>query len=299
MPSTLAQSVRLFYEALPFNYDGEAEAQVLAVRESNQLLAFPFLHEALTRADRTTVLDIGCGGGWFTNSAAFWYKGASVVGVDFTTKAVARAGEVARRLGVADRAHFLAADIFDLPRLATRRFDVVSAMGVLHHCPRTREAFEIACGMLRPGGHLLLGLYHQYGRRPLLEAFAPYRQALTEETDPQARTRIEDQAMARWQRLFGQQGDATFRQSWFRDQCLHPFESQWTLREVVGWLRAEGLTPLRASLDRFSPEPDWEALFTAEHEQEDLARQRIFEQETYFPGFFIVWSRKADDPGRP
>ncbi len=51
--------------------------------------------------------------------------GATVVGVDFSEEAVSRAGRLARRSGLQDRATFVCADVLDLDRAIVDDFDIV------------------------------------------------------------------------------------------------------------------------------------------------------------------------------
>jgi ubiquinone/menaquinone biosynthesis C-methylase UbiE len=43
-------------------------------------------------------------------------------------------------------------------------FDVVICQGVLHHIPNYHKALEILVNFVKPGGTLILGLYHPAGK---------------------------------------------------------------------------------------------------------------------------------------
>jgi 2-polyprenyl-3-methyl-5-hydroxy-6-metoxy-1,4-benzoquinol methylase len=102
------------------------------------------------------VADIGCGTGRFSEIAL--EEGAEVVCVDMT-----RAIDVARRnLEHFEHAHFVQADIFALPLRA--EFDVVFSLGVLHHTPDARRAFERIVEPLKPGGVISVRLYAAYNK---------------------------------------------------------------------------------------------------------------------------------------
>jgi SAM-dependent methyltransferase len=98
------------------------------------------------------VLDVGCGMGRFSDVAARW--GATVVGVDLS-----RAVESAHR-NVGDRpnAHVAQADVFRLP-FGPGTFDCIFSIGVLHHTPDTRSAFDRLPRLLKPGGRIAVWLY--------------------------------------------------------------------------------------------------------------------------------------------
>ena len=100
------------------------------------------------------VLDAGCGGGRYTRVAAD--HGAYVVGVDRS-----RAVEKARSLteGLVN-VQLVQADLTRLPfRVGT--FDIVFSIGVLHHSPDCRKAFDSVARMVKPGGRLSVWLYRK------------------------------------------------------------------------------------------------------------------------------------------
>ena len=96
------------------------------------------------------VLDAGCGMGRFADVAH--RAGAEVVAVDLS-----EAVRSARR-NLAPEVAVLQADLRALP-LRRRSFDVVYSLGVLHHTPDAREAFEAIAELVRPGGTLAVWVY--------------------------------------------------------------------------------------------------------------------------------------------
>jgi SAM-dependent methyltransferase len=102
------------------------------------------------------VLDVGCGNGYVLSKYA--RGGAEVVGVDLTETGV---GLSRRRFELsALTGSFLVGSAEDLP-LASDSFDCVCSMGVLHHTPDTPRAFGELRRVLRPGGLLVVMLYHR------------------------------------------------------------------------------------------------------------------------------------------
>jgi len=66
-------------------------------------------------------------------------------------------------------AHFLGADIYALPADAPGDFDLVFiTIGVLNWMPDLPRFFDVAAGLLRPGGQLVI-----YETHPMLEMFDP------------------------------------------------------------------------------------------------------------------------------
>jgi SAM-dependent methyltransferase len=100
------------------------------------------------------VLDAGCGGGRYAALAGL--RGARVVGVDLSTsveKAAAHCSQLPNVL-------IIQADLLDLP-LAERAFDLVYSIGVLHHTPDPRRAFQQIARCVKPGGRLAVWLYRR------------------------------------------------------------------------------------------------------------------------------------------
>jgi SAM-dependent methyltransferase len=100
------------------------------------------------------VLDAGCGSAETTYALARKYPETQFVGLDFSD-AVRTAAEGSGELS---NLHFVQADITH-PPFSPRQFGHVFALGVLHHTPDTRAAFEGAAGLVQPRGELLAWLY--------------------------------------------------------------------------------------------------------------------------------------------
>ncbi len=287
----ITDSVKAFYEELPFNYEQKTSEQTEAIKKLNQLEAYPPLAIYLSKNPGIKLLDAGCGAGWFSNSAAFWY-GLDVWGIDVCKKAVDRAKDVAGELELASRVRYINSDLFKLPEVIQEKFDVVNSLGVLHHTKDCYKAFMLVTSMIKSGGYLNIGLYHRYGRQPLLEMFQPIRDSLSEELSPSERTIIEEKGFNMWKSLHGKSFSEIFLRSWYRDQCLHPHETQWTLKEVLEWCDVCGIKPLQTSLDRFQENPDFNEITRNEKDQEKRGYTRLHDEKKYFPGFFVLWGRK-------
>ena len=110
-------------------------------------LGFP-----LAELDGKLVLDIGCGTGRFAEIAL--RHGATVVGVDLSLAVDAAYAHI----GSHPRMHIVQADVFKLP-LAGGQFDVIYSLGVLHHTPDCRKAFEQLPPQLKPSGKVVITVY--------------------------------------------------------------------------------------------------------------------------------------------
>lgn len=99
-----------------------------------------------------TALDLGCGEGgdviWLAS------QGWRATGVDVSATAAARGNAAAREAGLADRAHFLAADAATFE--TSEAYDLVMASFLHSSATATRaEILHRATGWVAPGGRLL------------------------------------------------------------------------------------------------------------------------------------------------
>lgn len=90
-------------------------------------------------------------------------RGASVVGLDFSTPAIDAARALARQLGLQDRARFVQADLYDAPAALGEpaAFDMVYVTwGALCWLPDIAGWARIVSHFLQPGGWLYLAESH-------------------------------------------------------------------------------------------------------------------------------------------
>lgn len=270
-------TVRAFYGEMPFNYWSDVSQAADSVR-SNPLLAYCDLDDLLEDLETPSVLEIGCGAGWASNSMALHY-GAQVTAVDFTAAALDRARNVSAHIGVESKTQFIESDLFAFE--TDQVFDLVVSIGVLHHTHDCRAAFARAVSFVKPGGYLFVGLYHLYGRRPFLGMFHDILDSEGEQA-----------AFERYAALHSQSQDPTHVQSWFRDQVLHPQETQHSLEEVMTWLDDAGLTLVSTNLNHYDDVSDRKSLIETEKTFEAVSDRRNRVEGAYFPGFFTVLAQK-------
>lgn len=102
------------------------------------------------------VLDVGAGNGYVLSR--YRRLGAAVTGVDLTATAVRLCRQ---RFAVEGQAgDFLQASAESLP-FRDESFDCVCSMGVIHHTPDPAAALAELRRVLRPGGRLILMMYHR------------------------------------------------------------------------------------------------------------------------------------------
>jgi len=98
------------------------------------------------------VLEAGCGAGRYMDLLA--RAGAQVIGVDLSL-----AIEVAQEnLGHLPDCHFVQGDLMH-PPFRMEAFDFIYSIGVLHHTPDTRQAFNGLVPLLRRGGEIAVWVY--------------------------------------------------------------------------------------------------------------------------------------------
>src|SRR4051812_9636451 len=95
------------------------------------------------------VVDIGCGGGILADSMA--RKGASVVGIDLSTKALRVAQLHALEAGTPN-VEYREVSAEGLAAEQAGQFDVVTCMEMLEHVPRPESVVAAAATLVKPGG---------------------------------------------------------------------------------------------------------------------------------------------------
>ena len=215
----VGQRVRSFYEQDPFpDYEEFDTPQALLDKARSGLYA-RILDDELPLGIR--ILDAGCGTGQISAFLSLTHR--SVTGVDFSYASLQRGHAFKRRFDLAD-VEFVQMDLFH-PALRPSSFDFVMSNGVLHHTAAPERAFRGLCDVLRPGGHILIGLYNPYGR--LLNNVRKTFYRLTGR-------KLEGMMWPR--RMTGRK-----QRAWFLDQYEHPHELTVSVDAVLGWFRRAGI----------------------------------------------------------
>jgi SAM-dependent methyltransferase len=107
------------------------------------------------------ILDAGVGAGRFAEVVSRW--GGEVIGFDLSFAVEAAYINIGKRPNV----HIIQADIFK-PPFQKEAFDHIYSIGVLHHTPDTRKAFESLVPLLKKEGTFAVfvyqkGDYYRYG----------------------------------------------------------------------------------------------------------------------------------------
>jgi hypothetical protein len=268
-----AAAVLSFYRELPLNYGADTESQMEGVRGTNPTDLHPPLRRIVNRAK---ILEVGSGAGWLSNGLAYHHR-AECLGIDFNQVAVDRARETARALDLTTR--FEVADLFEYtPR---ERYPLVISLGVLHHTGDCQAAIRHICRrFLSEKASFYLGLYHLYGRQPFLDHFKNLQDGGVGA----------EQLESEFARLYRLSADSTHLRSWFRDQVLHPHETQHTYKEIRDVLEDLGLSIVATSLNAFKKIRSHEEIEDSEPECIEIGKQALREGR-YYPGFFTVMAQ--------
>jgi SAM-dependent methyltransferase len=274
--------VRDFYDRAPFpGYPPSDSLAWLWARAERS--AFARLLETSIPGD-ALVAEIGCGTGQMSLYLA--RADRRLVALDLSRAALSLGAAAARRYGVGTVC-FVEADLARLP-LRDGAFDIVYCSGVLHHTPDPRAAFAAIVKAVRPGGHVILGLYNLYARLPLrlrrLAARATGYRWIP--FDPVLRDRRSEPAR---------------RDAWLRDQYRHPEEHSHSLAEVRRWFRANGIDYVATDPSTLTGhEPD-DLLAPAEDEwppESVLAQIGWMRSLGGEGGLFVIVGRRAETAGR-
>lgn len=107
-----------------------------------------------------TVLDAGCGTGLISNLFALRNLSSRFVGVDFANS-IDYADKFAKINGIKN-VKFIKKDL--LKYTNNKKFDMVICQGVLHHIVDYKTALNNLLSLIKPGGRMILGLYHPGGK---------------------------------------------------------------------------------------------------------------------------------------
>lgn len=222
----ITEKMKAFYEETPFpNYDDfDSVASLIDKAEGGMFAKLLGKQVPL----HTKILEAGCGTGQL--SAFLSVANREVYGADLCLNSLSL-GEGFRRKNSLDRLHFLQMNLFQ-PAFKDESFDLVISNGVLHHTSDPRLAFESIARLVKPGGYILIGLYHKYGRlitdtRRLIFSVAG---SSLDFLDPQLR-KVRSSG-GKWK-------------AWFMDQYNNPHESKHTIAGVLPWFEEEGFDVIK------------------------------------------------------
>ncbi len=207
-------TVKAFYEETPFPDYEEFDSAATLMQKARLGWFAKLLDDQSPPGAK--VLECGCGTGQL--SIFLSIANRQLLGTDMCLNSL-RLGQAFKQANRLENVKFMQMNLFR-PTLRPESFDLVISNGVLHHTPDPAGAFESISKLVKPGGYILIGLYHRYGR--LITDFRRVLFRISERLtflDPNLRK--------------GEPGSARWR-AWFMDQDNHPLESKHTIGETLG-----------------------------------------------------------------
>jgi tetratricopeptide (TPR) repeat protein/2-polyprenyl-3-methyl-5-hydroxy-6-metoxy-1,4-benzoquinol methylase len=114
------------------------------------------------------ILLAGCGTGQQAIETAQRFPGAGILAIDLSLASLSYAVRKTRELGL-HNIQYAQGDILHLQSIG-RTFDVIEAMGVLHHLADPIAGWRVLVSLLRPGGFMRLGIYSELARQDVIAA---------------------------------------------------------------------------------------------------------------------------------
>ena len=153
-----------------FGYEWNAYAEILPEYE-DQFRCWT-VHLSASDWQGKSFLDVGCGMG--RNSVwPMTYGAREGCATDIDERSLASAR---RNLARFPAIEVLRSSAYDLP--FTDRFDIVFAIGVIHHLEHPERALQRMVRAAKPGGRVLIWVYAREGNRWLIWLLNPLRRAL-------------------------------------------------------------------------------------------------------------------------
>ncbi len=219
----VTEIIKSFYEETPFpNYDDFDDIAGL-IKKSKRGIFANLLDEQIPFGSR--ILECGCGTGQLSNFLAIANR--TVIGTDMCLNSLKLAHEFKMKNELT-RVHFAQMNLFS-PFFKPASFDWVISNGVLHHTSKPFDAFKSISRLVKPGGYIIIGLYHKYGR-----IFTDIRRFIFNLTH--------DRLQFLDKRLVTTTLSMAKKNAWFKDQYKNPHESKHTINEVMGWLDITGFS---------------------------------------------------------
>ena len=236
----------------------------------------------------TDVLIAGCGTGAHSIDAARRLPQARILALDLSRASLAYASRKTRELGLTN-IEYGQADILNLASLG-RGFDLIEAVGVLHHLDDPAEGWRVLLSLLRPGGLMFVGLYSALARRSVTAARALIAEAGYKPTADDIRRCRQD--LIRRGRVPPFSDFSSL--SSCRDLLFHVMEHQFTIPRIAEFLDAQRLTFL--GFDRLPPgvAAEFRQQFPEPDAPRHLERWHRFEatQPMTFGNMYLFWLQK-------
>jgi 2-polyprenyl-3-methyl-5-hydroxy-6-metoxy-1,4-benzoquinol methylase len=234
------------------------------------------------------ILVAGCGTGSHSIDSSLRFPRARILAIDISRTSLAYARRKSRTLGLRN-IEYGQADILQLAALG-RRFDVIEAVGVLHHLADPAAGWRRLLSLLRPNGLMLVGLYSAAARQSL--------NAMRDHISARGYRATADDIRACRQELIRRDGMPPFRDfsslSGCRDLLFNVMEHQFTIAQIEAFLDANGLRFL--SFAQLPPDTLNQFRQQYPDAMRDVRAWQAFEQKNplTFGNMYIFWVQKTE-----
>lgn len=277
---SVSQSVQAQYEENPYprwvqaGTCGAAEDLATYLRRK-----FPF---ADVHGSEIDILIAGCGTGRNAIETAQRFKGANTLAVDLSLNSL---GYAVRKTPPGLAITYAQADLLELGSIG-RRFDLIEAVGVLHHLADPFAGWRMLLSLLKPGGVMLVGFYSASARRNL-----PDRSVLPQSSSAQAIRQARQNLIGQYPGLA--QHPDFFTISSCRDLLFHVQEHHVPLAAIGEFLAAGDLTLLGFDVED-AVLAAYRQHFPDDPAAVDLDHWQVFEQGNpdIFSGMYQFWLQK-------
>jgi SAM-dependent methyltransferase len=236
------------------------------------------------------ILIAGCGTGRNSIETAQVFPRARVLAVDLSRASLGHAARKSAEMNLSN-IEYAQADLLALGGLE-RRFDLIEAVGVLHHLADPLAGWKVLLSLLKPGGAMKIGLYSAVARTDLIAARTELKAKGFAPTPDGVR---EGRRHLMAQPGFGEvvQRPDFFSVSAARDLLFHAQETYIALPQIATFLRQNELTVVGVDLD--APVlTAYRLRFPEDVTATDLDNWAMFEADNpaTFEGMIQFWVRK-------
>ncbi len=170
-----------------------------------------------------SILELGCGTGELANGLALC--GARVHAIDFSSNSIKKAKEISKKLGT--KVTFKQKNILEFK--SKEKYDVVIALGSLHHTINARKGFHNGAMTIKKNGFVIIGLYNKFARfRHRVKRFVIWLLC----------GKNIEKRIVFGKRLFG----GIESKAWLADKYGQVHESYHSVKEIKKWFKEEGIS---------------------------------------------------------
>lgn len=265
-----------FYNDIKFpNYDNLDDFGSL-IEKSKKSIFFNKLDEEIPYYSK--VLEAGCGTGQL--SIALSRYGRKIFGIDISKGSLIEGRKFIQKNYIKNVSLFRMniLNIF-FPK---NYFDIIISNGVLHHTRDTEIAFHKLVKHLKPGGLIVVGLYHKYGR--LIQNM---RQILIKLFGKKISYYLD--------KRFSKNISEKKKYAWLKDQYQNPHEKKHTFFEVLKWFNSNNIEFLNSVPFHFKPDSKIFSKQITKNKNSLLFKELFLfndPMQVYEGGFFIMIGKK-------